>query len=666
MPDVQRFASELAISARDPEVWLCVAVALIASAVIGALGILVVRGVGLVEPHAPATETFGVGLAAGMVVVATMLAAVGSGGRSAFTPVAVGFVIAIALALTPEARRARAVVSAAARSPDQDRIRPRVVVWLLGAAFIVIAVFVFSATMALSPRDGLQPIEFMDEAFYSSLAGDLAKTGTESLFSSSGFVDVPGLPVQTWYHWGELWLASAFIKFVGIAPIAARHFIVLPILLLSLAAIVGTLVQRLNRTASAWAYALGVVVVAVLAPIPRLSGPWFSHWAVGQVFGITLYGLAAVGVALSLFAVLASPGARTWRMSGFVGSIFAFLLPAHFVLAGLAVAGLSSVITLRVLRRIRSADAPSPIPEPWRRAGIWTATLVVVTGAWGLATGHGIGASASSPGVAAFNETWRDSVIAVVFGAGALLSVPIAWVAGRRRPSAPADFYLGVGVIVAFACVAWGARLADFNMFHVFFGALAVFATPAAAMATWTVWTSVRSRPRPALAIVVAVIVVVQLGVGALTTLERLQAFGPGTYAAVPIRLLDQIKRLPSDARIAYACALNEEVSYWDARLLGIGVHTDRRIVPICFEADFFATMIGGKPTLDMSPLFVTAPHRAIYPDANAMPSPDVITNFFHTHGIGYIYADGLHPNVLIPDAEVIARIDQFQLFRVP
>ena len=105
--------------------------------------------------------------------------------------------------------------------------------------------------MAPSPRDGVQPVEFMDEAFYSVLGRDLATTGSETNLLPSGFDSLPGLPAQTWYHWGELWLTAAAITLFDAEPLAARNFIVLPLLLLAAASLVGTIVRRMGRTAPA-------------------------------------------------------------------------------------------------------------------------------------------------------------------------------------------------------------------------------------------------------------------------------------------------------------------------------------------------------------------------------------------------------------------------------
>ena len=99
------------------------------------------------------------------------------------------------------------------------------------------------------PRDGVQPVEIDDEAFYAVLGRDLATTGTETNLQPRGSPTCRVSPAQTWYHWGELWLASAVIAIFGVAPLAARYFVVLPLLLLAAAALTGTLVRRVNGTA---------------------------------------------------------------------------------------------------------------------------------------------------------------------------------------------------------------------------------------------------------------------------------------------------------------------------------------------------------------------------------------------------------------------------------
>jgi hypothetical protein len=79
--------------------------------------------------------------------------------------------------------------------------RPFMLTALLGAAFVVAVAVLYGSTIAPSPRDGLQPVEFNDEAYYPVLGRDLAMTATETDLSASGFSDLPGLPAQTWYHY---------------------------------------------------------------------------------------------------------------------------------------------------------------------------------------------------------------------------------------------------------------------------------------------------------------------------------------------------------------------------------------------------------------------------------------------------------------------------------
>ena len=126
---------------------------------------------------------------------------------------------------------------------------------ICGALFVVVVALLYGATMAPSPRDGVQPVEFSDEAYYSVLGADLAKSGTESLYSPSGFEIGP--PPQTWYHWGEIWLASALIWAFDADPIQARHLSVLPVLLLAVPALTGTLVRRMTGTTSRGAFLFG-------------------------------------------------------------------------------------------------------------------------------------------------------------------------------------------------------------------------------------------------------------------------------------------------------------------------------------------------------------------------------------------------------------------------
>jgi hypothetical protein len=156
---------------------------------------------------------------------------------------------------------------------------------------------------------------------------------------------------------------------------------------------------------------------------------------------------------------------------------------------------------------------------------------------------------------------------------------------------------------------------------------------------------------------------VIWVDIGVVTGLKRLQAFGPRDYPAIPTQILDGIRQLPAGAAVAYACRPLEELAVWNPRLISIDAHTGHHVVPMCFQAEYFPiltdTPIDGKA---MSQLFEHAPQRELYPDALAEPSTADTQAWLRRHGIGYIYADALHPNTLVPDARVLVESGEFRL----
>ena len=193
--------AELPITLADGTVWLSIGQGLLIGAVCLLFGVWAARFVGLLGSDAPAGEILGVGLGSGLLVLASWWAAIVSGGRSGFTPVAAGFALAIVFAAVrrwrrapdpePGAADAEVVDNVAAESVRPGRFRNLVVAIAGGAVFVTAVALLYGATMAQSPRDGVQPLEFMDEAYYAVLGADLAKTGTESLYSPSGLTEVP-------------------------------------------------------------------------------------------------------------------------------------------------------------------------------------------------------------------------------------------------------------------------------------------------------------------------------------------------------------------------------------------------------------------------------------------------------------------------------------------
>jgi hypothetical protein len=670
---VETLIDELVITLSTAHVHLAIVQAFVVGLLCLILGVWVSRSVGLLEREAPAGETLAVGLATGLLVGATLWAAWASGGRSSYTPSVVGFAVAVVIAITQRGPMTTPPLSGTHRETAGRTTRwpPPRGLWIavtLAAASVAAIGVLFGSTMVLSPRDGVQPIEFMDTAYYAVLGADLARTGTESIYSPSGFANLAGLPPQTWYHWGELWLASAVTNAFGTHALVARHLVVLPLLLLTAATLTGTLVRRMVRTTSRVGYLLGCVVCLFLAPIPIITGPFFSSWAVGLAFGITLYGLAAVGVLLLMNSIVAmSSRPPTWALAAFVGSVSAALVASHLVIAALALLGIGAVWLYGALGDVRETGRLRGVSPSWRRTIICAGFAVAVTVIWGLLTGHGVGGSATSSNVAAFNPTWSQSVLSVAVGAGAFLAIPVAWFVVRRDDPAQAGLYLATMVAVGAGAVFWGARLADYNTFHVFFGAIAAIATPAAAVAVWSLYERLKAAGHRGIAIAVVLACVAQVELGAGLAVLKLQSHGPHDHPPMPIGFLDAIRELPPDAKLAYSCDPTEVVAIWDASLLGITAHTGRPVVPMCFQTEILGRVTGMEPTPGApSPLFRFAPQRSLYPDESSTPSTGSITTFLDANQIDYIYTDASHPNRLVPDATLVAEAGEFKILEVP
>ena len=668
---LQTFPHELAITIASGEVWLSLLLALALGAGCWAFGTWVARAVGLLRPEAPAGESLGVGLASGLIVVASWWAAIWSGGRSSFTPVAVGFAVAIALSLARRARAARRTTPettvADVGAPGPPSRRSLALTAAAAGAFVVVVGLLYGSTLTLSPRNGTQPLERIDTTFYSVLGRDLAATGTESNIGRSGFSELPGEASQTWYHWGELWLASAVIAVFGTDAVAARYFVVLPLLLLAAAALTGTFVRLVSGRTSRLPFVFGFVACLVLAPMPLIPGPFFSAWAVGLTAGITVFALAAVAALLALYCLMALDTRHaTWALTCFVGGVFVSVLPAHIVIALLGLVGAATVWAIVIARSLLSVRRLPDVLPVWRRTLLATAITLLATVVWGGLTGHGLGSGAPLPNITPFNASWRESVVVVALQAGILLTPPLAWLVLRREAPRFGAICLGATALVVAGALAWGWRLPSFNMFYFFFGGIAVFATPVAAAAVWMLVERIRASGHARVAIAVIVLCSVQLELGAVFAVARIQGGSPDTRP-VPIGVLQSIERLPPDAKLAYACQPLEEISFVNSSLLGIDAHTGRRVVPMCFEADTVGPLFGAERTAQqMDAGFASAPQRALYPSATASPSPAEVVVFLKAHGIGYIYVDAVHPNTLVPDALPVASDGDFEVLRVP
>jgi hypothetical protein len=387
-----------------------------------------------------------------------------------------------------------------------------------------------------------------------------------------------------------------------------------------------------------------------------------------MIFGITMYGLAAVAVLLAMYGLAVLSGRPpSWALAVFAGTAAAMILPAHVVIAALAIAGIGSVWATRIARSLYASRGLPSVPVIWRRTLAVTGVALGVTVTWGFLTGHSLAGTAPSPGVLPFNESWRDAVAIAFLGAGVFLAIAVAWFMSRSDESIEADLYLGVAALLIAGALLWGARLGDYNTFHLFYGGLAVFATPCAAIAVWSIWLRLRATAYRRFAITLVVIAVVQIEIGIGLGTSRLQEFGPGALTPVSAETLAAIRSLPPDAKLAYACFETEENAFWNARLVSLYAHTGRPVIPMCFEAEFFARLLGVPISADVpSPLFQGAPQRILYPDSRARPSPDLVATFLKANGIDYIYADAIHPNTLMPDVIPVATSGETQILRLP
>ena len=651
LPDVawlSHLGGELVHTVSDGCIWLATALALVLGLGAFALGLGIARRTQFLRAEATGAEVVGVSLATGLLVVDSTWAALRSGGQSAFVPVAIALVAG--------------VIPARSRALGTLPWRSIAAALLAGAVFVVAVALLYGATMAPSVRDGVQPVEYPDEAFYAVISRDLAATGRETTLSATGFGPIAGLPAQSWYHWGELWLGAAVGSTLGVAPMLARYQVVLPLVLLATVLLAGTLVRVALRTTSRWVFGFGAVACLFLVPVPLIAGPFFSSWAFGMALGITLYGLAAPTALLAIYAFATTDPRTGWWNALFRGAIAAALLPAHLVVAGLAVVGAAAA----AIARASELRAFSP---GLLRVIVLASGLLLAGGVWGLATGHGLGggASAGPPRVAAFNATWSATIAITIVGGGILLAIPLAWLI-RAGSKLERSLDVFVMAMVAFGAGVWGARLADVNAFYAYFAGLAVFAPPIAAIAVLRILEWLRDRRRLMLAAGLNILAIAQITWGTgFETMPALVASGPlPERDPIPIEVLSRIRALPADARLAYSCRPLEEATFAQPQMLSIDLHTGRRVVPLCFQADGSSWLVGGlrDPSIP-NESFTWAPQRELYPDVAARPSEAEVATWLRTKGIEYVYVDTWRPSPVGEHATPVVTVGRVQLLRL-
>ena len=256
----------------------------------------------------------------------------------------------------------------------------------------------------------------------------------------------------------------------------------------------------------------------------------------------------------------------------------------------------------------------------------------------------------------------------VDLGAGVFFAIAFAWIAARRDSPMEADLYLGTGVLLVVGALVWGARLGDYNTFHLFFAGIAVFATPAAAVAVWSIWQRLRGAGRVALAIVVLVLCGIQLELGAALSYVQLQAFGPHEYAPIPEEVLtgDQGPAAGRQARLRLPAVRG-------ARALGRAAARRSTRTPA-----------GGSSRCASRPISSASSSVARSPPTSRTRSSSgrrsgrstrmrtrarrrqSVAAFLKANGIDYIYADTMHPNALVPDALPVITSGAVQVLRLP
>ncbi len=632
---------DLGAAIADGRVWLALGVAGIGVVLLVLLGVLIARRVGLLPSPADgdAADTFSVGLSVGLVAFSAGWAAVASGGRSVFVPVAVLLLAAIVAGSGRPTIRFRL---------DRRSLRGGAAV----AVFLVAIGLLYATTIAPSPRDGLQPIEFFDVGYYSVLGADLADTGVETIYSPAGFDALAGLPEQTWYHWGELWLAASAIDLAGVSALHARHLVVLPILLLAAATLVGTLVRRLVSPTSTELYVHGAAAMLFLAPIPLVRDLEVEWFARSLVIGITQYGLAATVILLAIWALAA--GRLTAGIPGVLigGALTGASIATHIGLAAVEACAVGALVALAFVLPRRRLSAL--VAARSRTGGLALVALLsgLLTVAWGLLTGHGLGGLAPIAGIGPFDSAWRTSVVETLIGAGIIVAAPIVLLRWRRGPEPLGTLVAGSIIAVAVGSIAWGALVADLNTFHLLFGTIAVVLTPISIVAALWILASLRTERRRIASAVFLTLFLSQLVISALIGTIQLRAFGPLDYDPTPVEALSRLKELPSGSKAAYGCRAVENFAPWDASLISLDAHTGVRMVPMCFMADRPRRILGRDldPTLE-SPFFRVAPQRALYPDPTSEPTTTAIESFLRSNGIDYVYTDAAHRDPLVPGA---------------
>ena len=306
-------------------------------------------------------------------------------------------------------RRAPRRPDAAARPP-----RTSLVAVLGGAVFVVAVALLYGSTMASEPAGWRPAPRVHGRGLLLGPRGGPGRDRDRDDLLAVGLHRDRGparpRPGTTGARCGS---AAAVITLFGTAPLDARHFVVLPLMLLAAAALTGTIVRRMTGSASRGAFLFGFLACLFLRRAFR------ARTSLGRRHDLRDHGCTAWRRWRSCSRCTAWPcwvrRPATWALAAFVGSAAALILPGprrdrpararrrreRLGDPHRAVARRDATPARRDARL--AADVRGDRHRP-RRHG----RLGPVDRAWHR---HAAG---SSPSVSPFNAFWRESVAIVV------------------------------------------------------------------------------------------------------------------------------------------------------------------------------------------------------------------------------------------------------------
>jgi len=624
-------------------VWAALAAALFLGAISLVLGTWALRRVGLVWVDQDPVLSFSLGLGTGLLLFAISWAALFSKGRSYYLPAAAAALIALAVGSPKH--------GALPRIPWREWARIGVACGLLVAGSGLLA----TTTVAPSPRDGVWPMAYEDPGFWSTLASGLSRTGTERLTYPTGLDQIPGVPTQDWYHWGDFWVASAASHLPGVPPIEARYMVFLPLAFVISVMLCGCLTARL--AGSRGAFVFGAAGMAFLGRIPLPHGSIAAgpiSFSIPEnlppmlveisVFGLaTLASLLAVGLVLEFGKSERSAGGTLM-----LGALITTVLPSHFVIAALALAGVAAVFVVGAARASWSERKMPSVQPPWRGLALVVAGLAVATVAWAFITGHGF--QENTAPVTPFALGWAWSAVVVPgLTAGVILMVPLAWLLTRRTKGPGPRLLLGTMFAAVAGLLGWGIRYGALQTDYLLMVPFIFFLPAVTGYATWVIFDRLRARGRASLSFVVVALFAVQTIAGLAVGLAQLRGYREDGYT-YPAATVSFIQGLPPEAKLGYGCV--HEPNTLEPELVGLDAITGRRLVPLCY--------------FSLDPRFRLAPQSELYTSPGVTPSRQSTLDFLRQNDIGYLFADADHPNTVLPELQPISAAGGVQVFRVP